>query len=114
MNIPVFHDDQHGTAIISAAAMLNGLKVVGKEDREGQGRLLRRRRGGHLLPRTVVRPRHRRENVTVCDSKGVIYVGRDANMEPTKARYAQDTEPAPWPTPWSAPTSSSACPPPAC
>ena len=91
MNIPVFHDDQHGTAIISAAAMLNGLKVVGKKIDEikvvcsGAGAAaisclnLWRQLGV------------KRENITVCDSKGVIYVGRDANMEATKARYARDT-----------------------
>ena len=91
MNIPVFHDDQHGTAIISAAAMLNGLQVVGKKIDEikvvcsGAGAAaisclnLWRQLGV------------KRENITVCDSKGVIYVGRDANMEATKARYARDT-----------------------
>jgi malate dehydrogenase (oxaloacetate-decarboxylating)(NADP+) len=91
MNIPVFHDDQHGTAIISAAAMLNGLKVVGKKIDEikvvcsGAGAAaisclnLWRQLGV------------KRENITVCDSKGVIYAGRDANMEATKARYARDT-----------------------
>ena len=91
MSIPVFHDDQHGTAIISAAAMLNGLKVVGKKIDEikvvcsGAGAAaisclnLWRQLGV------------KRENITVCDSKGVIYVGRDANMEATKARYARDT-----------------------
>ncbi len=91
MNIPVFHDDQHGTAIISAAAMLNGLKVVGKKIDEikvvcsGAGAAaisclnLWRQLGV------------KHENITVCDSKGVIYVGRDANMEATKARYARDT-----------------------
>ncbi len=91
MNIPVFHDDQHGTAIISAAAMLNGLKVVDKKIDEikvvcsGAGAAaisclnLWRQLGV------------KRENITVCDSKGVIYVGRDANMEATKARYARDT-----------------------
>ena len=50
MNIPVFHDDQHGTAIISAAALLNGLELVGKQHRRGQARGLGRRRRGDRLP----------------------------------------------------------------
>jgi malate dehydrogenase (oxaloacetate-decarboxylating)(NADP+) len=92
MKIPVFHDDQHGTAIISAPAMLNGLKVVGKNIDERQGGGVRRRRRGDRLPRAdgAVLASPARTSI-VCDSKGVIYEGRDANMEPTKARYAQKT-----------------------
>ena len=91
MSIPVFHDDQHGTAIISAAAMLNALKVVGKTI--GEVRVVCSGAGAAAisclnlwcdLGISV-------DNVTVCDSKGVIYVGRDAHMEPTKARYARET-----------------------
>ena len=53
MHIPVFHDDQHGTAIISGAALLNALEIVGKEDREGSRRLLRRRRSGDIDRRAL-------------------------------------------------------------
>ena len=91
MNIPVFHDDQHGTAIISAAAMLNGLKVVGKKI--GEVKVVCSGAGAAAISclNLWCQLGVSRENVTVCDSKGVIYRGRDANMEPTKARYARET-----------------------
>ena len=57
MHIPVFHDDQHGTAIIVAAAMLNGLRVVGKKHRQGEAGGLGRRRRGARLPRPAGRSR---------------------------------------------------------
>ena len=57
MNIPVFHDDQHGTAIISGAALLNALDDRGQADRRREGRLLRRRRGRHRVRRDVPAPR---------------------------------------------------------
>ncbi|MBA3997724.1 MAG: NADP-dependent malic enzyme [Candidatus Accumulibacter sp.] len=91
MSIPVFHDDQHGTAIISAAAMLNALKLIGKE--LGMVKVVCSGAGAAAISCLDLwcDLGIKRENITVCDSKGVIYVGRDANMEPTKARYAQDT-----------------------
>ena len=57
LKIPVFHDDQHGTAIIVGAAVLNGLKVVGKDIEQGQAGVLGRRRGGAVLPRPARGPR---------------------------------------------------------
>ena len=92
MNIPVFHDDQHGTAIISAAAMLNGLKVVGKKIEDVKVVCSGAGAAAIACLELWCGLGIRRENVYVCDSKGVIYVGRDENMEPTKARYAQNTE----------------------
>ncbi len=91
MNIPVFHDDQHGTAIISTAALLNALKVVGKDI--GKVRLAVSGAGAAAIAclDTMVGLGVRRENVYVVDSRGVIYCGRDAHMEENKARYAQDT-----------------------
>ncbi len=91
MSIPVFHDDQHGTAIISAAAMLNALKVVGKSI--GEVKVVCSGAGAAAISCLDLwcDLGVQRENIIVCDSKGVIYVGRDANMEPTKARYARDT-----------------------
>jgi malate dehydrogenase (oxaloacetate-decarboxylating)(NADP+) len=92
MNIPVFHDDQHGTAIISAAAMLNGLKVVGKKIEEIK---VVCSGAGAAAISCLDLWRHlgvKKENVTVCDSKGVIWAGRDAKMDASKARYAQNTE----------------------
>ncbi len=91
MSIPVFHDDQHGTAIISAAAMLNALKVVGKDIAEVKVVCSGAGAAAISCLNLWCDLGIRRENVIVCDSKGVIYVGRDANMEPTKARYARDT-----------------------
>jgi malate dehydrogenase (oxaloacetate-decarboxylating)(NADP+) len=92
MNIPVFHDDQHGTAIISSAGLLNGLKVVGQKIDEVK--LVCSGAGAAAIAclDLMVRLGLKRENVFVCDSKGVIRVGRDENMEANKARYAQATE----------------------
>jgi malate dehydrogenase (oxaloacetate-decarboxylating)(NADP+) len=91
MKIPVFHDDQHGTAIIVGAAVINGLKVVGKDI--SKVKLVCSGAGASaiacldLLVRLGLSP----ENVTVCDSKGVIFQGREPNMEENKARYARKT-----------------------
>ncbi len=91
MSIPVFHDDQHGTAIISAAAMLNGLKVIGKDI--AQVKVVCSGAGAAAISclNLWCDLGVRRENVMVCDSKGVIFVGREANMEPTKASFARET-----------------------
>ena len=91
LNIPVFHDDQHGTAIISSSALLNGLKVVGKDI--GSVKVAVSGAGAAAIAclDVMVGLGVKRENVYVVDSKGVIYVGRDAKMEANKARYAQDT-----------------------
>ena len=92
MNIPVFHDDQHGTAIISSAALLNALKVVGKEI--GSVKLAASGAGAAAIAclDMMVSMGVKRENIYVTDSKGVIWRGREANMEANKARYAQDTD----------------------
>jgi malate dehydrogenase (oxaloacetate-decarboxylating)(NADP+) len=91
MNIPVFHDDQHGTAIISSAALLNALKVVGKDI--DQVKLVASGAGAAAIAclDMMVSLGVKRENIYVADSKGVIWVGRDARMEENKARYAQET-----------------------
>jgi malate dehydrogenase (oxaloacetate-decarboxylating)(NADP+) len=91
MNIPVFHDDQHGTAIISTAALLNGLKVVGKDIRSVKLAVSGAGAAAIACLDTMVSLGVCRENIYVADSKGVIYTGRDARMEANKARYAQDT-----------------------
>jgi len=91
MNIPVFHDDQHGTAIISSAALLNALKVVGKEI--GKVKLVASGAGAAAIAclDMMVSLGVDQANIYVTDSKGVIWKGREANMEANKARYAQDT-----------------------
>jgi malate dehydrogenase (oxaloacetate-decarboxylating)(NADP+) len=91
MRIPVFHDDQHGTAIISGAALLNALEVVGKPiDRvrvvfNGAGA------SGIACAEHYVRLGVRRENITLCDTKGVIYMGRASGMNSYKERFAKQT-----------------------
>ena len=92
MNIPVFHDDQHGTAIISSAALLNALKVVGKDI--GTIKLVASGAGAAAIAclDMMVVLGVKRENIYVTDSRGVIHVGREANMEANKARYAQQTD----------------------
>jgi malate dehydrogenase (oxaloacetate-decarboxylating)(NADP+) len=90
--IPVFHDDQHGTAIIVGAAILNGLKVVGKNIREA--RLVVSGAGAAALAclGLLVKMGLRKENITVTDIKGVVYKGRTEDMDPDKAQYAVETE----------------------
>ena len=92
MSIPVFHDDQHGTAIISSAAILNALKVTGKNI--GEVKVVCSGAGAAAISclNLWCDLGVQRENIIVCDSKGVVYVGRDENMEPTKARYARTTD----------------------
>ena len=92
MKIPVFHDDQHGTAIIVGAAVTNGLKVVGKDI--SKVKLVCSGAGASAIAclDLLVKLGLKRENIIVCDSKGVIYEGRDKNMEPNKARYARKTD----------------------
>jgi len=92
MNIPVFHDDQHGTAIISSAALLNALKVVGKDI--GSVKLAASGAGAAAIAclDMMVSLGVKQENIWVTDSKGVIWQGREANMEANKARYAQATD----------------------
>ena len=91
MKIPVFHDDQHGTAIVAAAALLNALEVVGK--RIGEVKLVCSGAGAAAIAclNIVVGLGVRRENIWVTDSKGVVYEGRVEAMDPQKAQYAQDT-----------------------
>jgi malate dehydrogenase (oxaloacetate-decarboxylating)(NADP+) len=92
LNIPVFHDDQHGTAIISAAALLNGMKIVGKQ--LSDIKLVCSGAGAAAIAclDVFVGLGVRRQNIYVTDSKGVIYEDREAKMEPNKARYAQKTK----------------------
>ena len=88
MKIPVFHDDQHGTAIISAAAVMNGLRIVNKKIEDV--RLVASGAGAASIAclNLLVSLGLKRENITVCDSKGVIYKNRDSNMDDTKKQYA--------------------------
>jgi len=91
MKIPVFHDDQHGTAIVAAAAILNALKHVGKDIHEVK--LVASGAGAAALAclDLAVHLGLKLENIFVTDAKGVVYMGRGDAMDPNKARYARDT-----------------------
>jgi malate dehydrogenase (oxaloacetate-decarboxylating)(NADP+) len=91
MKIPVFHDDQHGTAIIVGAAILNGLKVVGKQ--LADARLVCSGAGAAALAclDLLVEMGLQRSNIFVTDIEGVVYEGRTVLMDAEKARYAQRT-----------------------
>jgi malate dehydrogenase (oxaloacetate-decarboxylating)(NADP+) len=91
MSIPVMHDDQHGTAIISGAALLNALEVAGKDI--GKARVVFNGAGasGIACAEHYIRLGVQRENVILCDSKGVVYEGRTEGMNAYKARLASTT-----------------------
>jgi malate dehydrogenase (oxaloacetate-decarboxylating)(NADP+) len=92
MKIPVFHDDQHGTAIISGAALLNAVEIVGKK--LDQVKVVFSGAGASAISvaEHYVRLGVDRRNVTLCDRKGVIYAGREKDMEPHKAKFAHETK----------------------
>jgi malate dehydrogenase (oxaloacetate-decarboxylating)(NADP+) len=92
MNIPVFHDDQHGTAIVVCAAIINGLRVVGKTLAET--RLVTSGAGAAALAclDLLVDLGLRKEHIIVTDIAGVVYQGRAQEMDSYKARYAVDTD----------------------
>jgi malate dehydrogenase (oxaloacetate-decarboxylating)(NADP+) len=92
MKIPVFHDDQHGTAIISGAALLNALELVGK--RLADVRLVFNGAGASAIScaEHYIRLGLKRENILMCDTKGVIWKGRTEGMNKYKERFARETE----------------------
>ena len=91
MKIPVFHDDQHGTAIIVGAAVLNGLRVVGKQFKDVKVVCSGAGAAALACLDLLVELGVRRENVFVSDIKGVVYQGRTEEMDDNKVRYAQPT-----------------------
>ena len=92
MKIPVFHDDQHGTAIVVGAAILNGLKMQGKDPKKIK--LVTSGAGAAALAclDLLVMLGIPVENIWVTDIEGVVYEGRTTLMDPIKARYAKSTE----------------------
>ena len=92
MRIPVFHDDQHGTAIVVGAAILNGLKLIGKPI--GDVKLVTSGAGAAALAclDLLVNLGVRIENIWATDIHGVVYEGRKEDMDPVKARYAKQTD----------------------
>ena len=91
MKIPVFHDDQHGTAIISGAALLNALEIAGKPIESAN--LVFNGAGASAIScaEHYIRLGARRENILMCDTKGVLYKGRKEAMNEFKLRFAADT-----------------------
>jgi malate dehydrogenase (oxaloacetate-decarboxylating)(NADP+) len=92
MKIPVFHDDQHGTAIISGAALLNALELVGKKTDNVRLVINGAGAAGIACAEHYVRLGVPRGNITMVDSKGVIYDGRVEGMNPYKAKFVQKTD----------------------
>src|SRR5690349_41680 len=90
MKIPVFHDDQHGTAIVAAAAILNGLKIVGKDIRKVKMVCSGAGAAAIACLDLQVRLGLDPKNIYITDSKGIIHKRRE-RLDPDKARYAQDT-----------------------
>jgi malate dehydrogenase (oxaloacetate-decarboxylating)(NADP+) len=91
MKIPVFHDDQHGTAIITGAALLNALELVGKPIDKVRVVFNGSGASGIATAEHYVRLGVKHENITMVDTKGVVYEGRKEGMNPYKARFAQKT-----------------------
>jgi malate dehydrogenase (oxaloacetate-decarboxylating)(NADP+) len=91
MSIPVFHDDQHGTAIISGAALVNALEIVGKAIDKVRVVFNGAGAAGIACAEHYIRLGVKRQNIILCDTKGVVYEGRKEGMNPYKARLAART-----------------------
>ncbi len=92
MRIPVFHDDQHGTAIISGAALLNALEIVEKDMAAVKVVFSGAGAAAISTAEHYIRLGVKRENILMCDRTGVIYRGRPGTVDPYKARFAADTK----------------------
>lgn len=92
MQIPVFHDDQHGTAVISGAALLNALELAGKKLPDARIVISGAGAAAIACARFYVLLGARRENIVLCDRHGVIYRGREHDMNPHKEEFASETE----------------------
>jgi len=92
LDIPVFHDDQHGTAIISSAALANALELVGK--RHEDIRIVISGAGASAIScaELAIKWGVKRENIMLCDSKGVVYKGRTEGMNKYKERFVVETD----------------------
>lgn len=92
LNIPVFHDDQHGTAIISGAGLLNAVEIQKKQIDKVRIVVNGAGASGIANANIYVELGVNPENIIMCDSKGVIYKGREKGMNPYKEKYARDTK----------------------
>ena len=91
MSIPVFHDDQHGTAIISGAALLNACELVGRRLEENRIVINGAGAAGIACARMYVQLGARKENIMLLDSQGIVYKGRERGMNPYKEAFAVET-----------------------
>jgi malate dehydrogenase (oxaloacetate-decarboxylating)(NADP+) len=92
VSIPVFHDDQHGTAIITGAALLNAVEVAEKNLKDIRIVIIGAGASGIASARLFTRLGVKHEQIVMCDRKGVIYKGRQEDMNPYKAEFASDTK----------------------
>jgi len=92
LDIPVFHDDQHGTAIISSAALANALEIVGKKHSDIRIVISGAGAAAISCAEMAIRWGVKRENIMLCDSRGVVYKGRTEGMNKYKQRFALDTD----------------------
>ena len=90
MNIPVFHDDQHGTAIVGGAALINALKVAGKNIENVKVVMNGAGASGLAIASLIVNLGVKKENLILCDTNGVIYKGREKGMNPYKEIFATE------------------------
>ncbi len=90
-SIPIFHDDQHGTAIISSAGLINALEITGKEISTIKVVFSGAGAAGMSCAKLFITLGVKKENLTMCDSRGVIYKGRTERMTPEKESIANDT-----------------------
>ncbi len=111
MKIPVFHDDQHGTAIVVGAAAINALRVAKKKIEDVKIVSTGGGAAGIACLNMLIKLGAKRENIWLCDRHGLIYEGRGDDMGPGEGRLRpEDRRSGPWPTSSPAPTSSSAFP----
>ncbi len=92
LDIPVFHDDQHGTAIITGAALMNALEITGKSISDIKVVVCGAGAAALACSEFYVTMGARRPNMRLVDTKGVVYAGRRENMNPHKERFAADTD----------------------
>ena len=91
LDIPVFHDDQHGTAIVGGAALLNALKVAGKKIEEVKIVMNGAGASGLAIASLIVNLGVKKENLILCDTNGVIYKGREKGMNKYKEKFATES-----------------------
>ena len=92
MDIPVFHDDQHGTAIVCLAGLINALHITGRKIENTKLVLNGAGSAGIACIKLMHSKGLKKENITVCDTRGVIYKGRAAGMTPQKEEFASGTK----------------------